>query len=357
MHPHWNPFYIKEKAVVPELVLAVRLLACYLLLIGEVPFNGNQGSGRFYPLVGFLGDFGTDAQFNAGVRLVFLTGIAIVLCSRWVRTGALLVGLSFATGLLSCQTCISVAHLFTGCMFLCTALSNRVTGTDIVRFQLVVLYLGADLNKIFDADWWTGASMETLLVTKHQIPSYMALAALFPPGFLSQITGISVILLQLGIAILLLKRKTVGYAVFLALLLHLPMVVLMHITFGPFVFALVTAYGSQFTWPARLACDGRLHSPSVVRLLKKLDFNDQLADCPAAGRDSFIRWVRTGIDFISHPVVLFLAMLLVVLLIRYGQLVLLSVVVIAAACIYAWPHRGRTPAKPSAAARSSSVNF
>jgi len=338
---HLNPLYVKGKPIVPELVLAVRLLSVYLLLTNEFPFNGNQGGGRFYPVIDVLSSFGTDGQFNLAVRLLFLGGIGILLFTRFVRLGALAVGIAFVTGLLSCQTCISVAHLFTGCVFLCTALSNSTTKTDLIRFQLAVLYLGADLNKVFDADWWTGASMETLLATKHQIRSYMNAARLFPPFFLSQIMGIGVIVLQLGIAILLINRKTIVYAMLLALALHLPMVVLMQMTFGPFLFALLVSYGSLLGWPRQLVSDSRLHSKRLVSLLVKLDFNKQISDCTIDSQESPIRWLRTGIAFLAHPAILLSMTTLTAAMVRYGKLVPLVLLVILVFCIYAWPRRRR----------------
>ncbi|MBO9616213.1 MAG: HTTM domain-containing protein [Dyadobacter sp.] len=346
---HFNPFYVKGKAVVPELVLAVRMLAVYLLLTGELPFNGNQGGRRFYPLIELLGQIGTDEQFNTGVRLLFLSGIGVLLFSRFVRLGALCVGLALATGLLSCQICISVAHLFTGCVFLCTALSNYVTGTDLIRFQLAVLYLGADLNKVFDPDWWTGASMETLLVTKHQIASYMKVASMFSRGLLSQMMGIGVIVLQITIAILLLRRGTVIYAMLLALVLHLPMVLLMQMTFGPFLFALITAYGSLLSWPTRLACDSRLHSSLLVKLLARLDFNEQISPCGGNAKESPVRWLRTCLHYLAHPAILLSMTILTAILVRYGKLIPLTLLAIAAYRIYAWPQRKRADRAPSVA--------
>lgn len=343
---HLNPFYVTGKAVAPELVLAVRLLAVYLLLTNEFPFNGTQGAGRFYPVVGLLDQLGSDAQFNLGIRLLFLGGIGTLLCSRFVRLGALGAGLAIVTGLLSCQICISVAHLFTGCVFLCTALSNDATGTDIIRFQLAVLYLGADLNKVSDADWWTGASIETLLVTKHQIASYMNAASAFPEGFLSQLTGIGVIVLQMGIAILLLRRGTVVYAMLLALALHLPMVVLMQMTFGPFLFALVVAYGSLLTWPRHLVCDSRLHSSRLVGWLEKLDFNRQVSPCTGDGTESVPGWLRTGLHYFSHPAILLTMTFLTAVMVRYGKLVPLTVLTIVVFSIYAWPQRKRAGHAP-----------
>jgi len=338
---HLNPFYVTGKAVVPELVLAVRLLAVYLLLTKEFPFSGNQGGGRFYPVVGWLGHLGTDEQFNLGVKLLFLGGIGILLFSRFVRLGALGVGLAFVMGPLSCQTCISVAHLFTGCVFLCTALSNNVTGTGLIRFQLAVLYLGADLNKVSDPDWWSGASMETLLVTKHQIASYMHVASIFPPGILSQITGIGVIVLQMAIAILLLRRGTVIYAMLLALVLHLPMVLLMQMTFGPFLFALITAYGSLLAWPRHLFCDGRLHSSTAVKWLGRLDFNNQVSPCAGSANDSPARWLRTALYYLPHPAILLAMTVLTAAMARYGKLLPLTVLTIVAFAMYAWPQRKR----------------
>ncbi len=343
---HLNPLYVTGKAVVPELVIAVRLLEVYLLLTSEFPFNGNQGGGRFYPVIGFLGEFGSDAQFNMGVRVLFLGGIAGLLFSRLVRLGALGVGLAFVTGVLSCQICISVAHLFTACVFLCTALSNHITGTGLIRFQLAVLYLGADLNKISDTDWWTGASMETLLVTKHQLTAYIHAAGAFPNGFLSQMMGIGVIVLQMGIVMLLLRRRTVVYAMALALVLHLPMVVLMQMTFGPFLFALVTAYGSLLTWPRHLDCNAGLHSNLLVKWLSSLDFNGQVGTCRSDAKETPALWLRTLIGYLPHPVILLGMTVLAAALVRYGKLMPLTLLTIAAFWVYAWPQRRRAAQAP-----------
>lgn len=348
---HLNPFYVRGKAVPPELVLAVRLLAVYLLFSGEHPFNGNQGTGRFYPLIDILDRIGTDPQFNLAVEALFLGGIGTLLFSSCVRAGAFMTGLSFVAGLLSCQTCLSVAHMFTGCVFLCTSLSNAETGTDLIRFQLVVLYLGADLNKISDPDWWTGASIETLLVTKHQLGAYMEVANVFAPLLASRVLGIIIILLQMGIAVLLCRRSTVAYATLLALLLHLPMVILMQMTFGPFLFALVVAYGSLLAWPQRIVCNPRLHSSLLIALLCRLDYNGQLVPHTAAtGGHSLRKWIRTGIDFISHPVILFFLTLLSAALVRYGKLLPLCALVLAGCYLYVRPQRKPTRPVPTASA-------
>ncbi|MGN7887778.1 HTTM domain-containing protein [Dyadobacter sp. 22481] len=354
---HLNPFYVTGKAIVPELVLAVRLLAVYLLLTRESPFYGIQGGGRFYPVFDLVDQLGTDEQFNMTVRLLFLTGIGLLLFSRFVRLGALFAGLAFVAGPISCQICISVAHLFTGCIFLCTALSNHVTGTDIIRFQLVVLYIGADLNKISDADWWTGASIETLLVTKHHIAHYMRAASLFSPGFLSQMTGIGVIVLQMGIPVLLLKRRTIVYAMLLAVALHLPMVVLMRMTFGPFLFALVAAYGSLLGWPKHLVCDSRLHSSLLVKWLRRLDFNGQVSLCAGSERGSPMRWLRTVLHFLPHPAILLLLTILTAAMVNYGKLRPLTMLTIATFTLHVWPQRKDTGRVPRLGADGQASHF
>jgi len=215
-----------------------------------------------------------------------------------------------------------------------------------IRFQLAVLYLGADLNKVFDPDWWTGASMETLLVTKHQIASYMKVASMLSRGFLSQIVGIGVIVLQITIAMLLLRRGAVIYAMLLALALHLPMVLLMQMTFGPFLFALITAYGSLLSWPRRLACDSRLHSSELVKWLGRMDFNEQISPCAGNAKESPVRWLRTCLHYLAHPAILLSMTILTAVLVRYGKLIPLALLAIAAYRIYAWPQRNRV-SRPS----------
>ncbi|MEO6282457.1 MAG: hypothetical protein ABIN80_14090 [Dyadobacter sp.] len=337
-----NPFYLLYKRIIPELVLMVRLLAIYLIISNESPFLGNQGGGRFLPIIGFLEDLGTDWQYNMAVHIMYYVGILILLFSSFVRTGCLLAGLSFIIGTISCQTCISVAHLFVACVFVCTALSNRETGSALIRYQLIVLYLGADLNKAFDMDWWNGASMETLLAVKHQIPAYLTLAGIFPPMLLSQMVGISVIVLQFGIAIALLKRNWLVYAMIMGAMLHLPMVLLMHMTFGPFVMALVLAYSSLLHWPKQLRYQADIHSSFLVKLLKILDFNDQVMILNSeTSPGSFKRWFRTFIDFLTHPAILLSIVVLSAGLIRYGFYVLLVIVVLFIFYIKVWKNRSR----------------
>jgi hypothetical protein len=337
-----NPFYLLNKRIIPELVLMVRLLTVYLVVSNESPFLGNQGGGRFLPIIGFLGDFGTDAQYNMAIRLMFYAGMLIVFFSPFLRTGCLLAGLSFIIGMISCQTCISVAHLFVACIYVCTALSSRETGSALIRYQLVVLYLGADLNKAFDKDWWTGASMDTLLAVKHQIPAYMTVADFFPPMLLSQMLGISVIILQLGIAIALLKRNWLVYAIVMGAMLHLPMVLLMHMTFGPFVMALVLAYSSLLHWPRQTLFRANIHSSFLVKLLEILDFNDQvIISNSEISLGSFKTWFRTFVDFLTHPAILLSLVVMSAGLIRYGFYVVLVTVVIFIFYIKVWKNRSR----------------
>ncbi|NIJ52407.1 hypothetical protein [Dyadobacter arcticus] len=341
---HINPFYLLEKAVCPELVLLVRLLAVYLLLTRESPFMGNQGTGRFYPILEFLAKIGTDSEFNQGIYVLFVCGIVILLFTSFVRLGSFITGAIFLIGMLSCQTCISVAHMFTACLFICTSLSNTVTGTELIRFQLIVLYLGADINKILDKDWWTGASMETLLAVKHQIPAYLAAADLFPPLFLSQCLGFGVIIFQAAIAILLINKRLIPYAMLGALLLHLPMVLLMQMTFGPFLAALILGYGSLLAWPKRLVYDSTVHSAWLVTILKFFDFNNQIEMAiEKGGPDSVKRWIRTVMGFLTHPAILLFLTGLSAVLIRYGKLLPLGIFIIFLFFTKVWIFR--TPKK------------
>lgn len=161
--------------------------------------------------------------------------------------------------------------------------------------------------------------------------------------------GIGVIVLQISIAILLLRRATVIYAMLLALVLHLPMVLLMHMTFGPFLFALVTAYSSLLTWSRHLACDSRLHSSVLVKWLTLLDFNRQISPCAGDVKESRSSWLRTGLHYLAHPAILLSMTVLTAALVRYGQLIPLTLVVAAAYWLYAWPQRKYARQAPSPA--------
>ena len=54
-----------------------------------------------------------------------------------------------------------------------------------------------------------------------------------------------------------------------------------------------------------------------------------------------MRWLRTGLRYMAHPAMLLSMTVLAAALVRYGQLIPLTLVVVAAFWLYAWPQRKR----------------
>lgn len=240
-----DPFRLHGLALPPQLVLIARLLVVTLLLLGDRPF------ARHLPYLPFLDDLGTSPQFHTVLVRAMLVGCILILFGPFTRVGCALVGVTYLVGLLGCRPCLSVAHTYVAVMFIMLALSSRFSGTRLIRWQLVMLYAGAGINKLVDRDWWDGDYFTTYMVDRHAHELYAEVAGWLPGQTLSVAMGIATIVTELLLVVLFLRRRWHAAGIWIGATFHGVMVLLLDITFGPFVAAILLSYLAFVTWPER----------------------------------------------------------------------------------------------------------
>ncbi len=227
---------LKQMGLTPQLVIMVRFLAILVLANDISPF------GRHIPYFDFIEQLGNTDQFNKVMLWIFRVSAFVTIFTPYIRIGAFVTGCTFLFSLFACRPCLSVAHTFLSAMFIVIGLSNNTTGNSLVKIQLIILYFGAFINKLFLADWWTGNYMETLLVTRHQVDIYQTIAALFPPKALSTALGILSIFIELIVGICFIVKRFYKTGILICVSFHTIMIFMLGTSFGPFYFTLAFSY-------------------------------------------------------------------------------------------------------------------
>jgi len=183
-------------------------------------------------------------------------GFVLLLFSRSVRLGCFLAGAAYLIGLIASRPRQSVAHTFVACVFLIIAMSSHASGTRLFRAQVLLVYLGAIVNKALDVDWWNGRYFETFMIHRHAGALYIQAASALPPMALSRFFGIATIAVQAAIVACLISRRFRVHGAVIAIFFHGIMTLMTGQTFGPFLYAILLSYVAFFPWPGRIRISG-----------------------------------------------------------------------------------------------------
>lgn len=258
----FSPLRLDNNGLPPALVMAARIMAAALVLRGDSTFRLN------IPYVELLDHLLPPDTFNLTLRLAADAGYLLILFSPFVRAGSGLTGVAYLVGLLACRPCHSVAHTYVACLLIIIALSSRVTGTWLLRAQVVILYGAAALNKTLDVDWWNGRYFDAFLIDHHANAVYLWSASLLPTGVLSVAMGILTVVTQWVLAAAFLRPRWTPAGIAVGLVFHGVMVVLLNNTFGPFMLALFATYVGLAAWPTVMSESPRRGAGLADRLAR-----------------------------------------------------------------------------------------
>lgn len=236
-------FSIKHAELSPALVFISKFLTTMIVSYRMLPFKRNV------PYLDFLVDWGPDKVYNYTLYFAVLIGSVLILFSKKTRTGSFLIGTAFLWSVISCRSCLSVAHMYMSVTFIVISLSNKQTGGWLLKAQLIILYFGAGINKMMDQDWWNGNYFETLMIDRHANSFYSWAADLFEPKFLSKFMGIAAVFLEFIIPVCFLIKKFNKAGLIIGLIFHTILILLANDMFGPFYFTIVANYFIFLNWP------------------------------------------------------------------------------------------------------------
>lgn len=264
--PLGKPWRFTGTEMRPNFLLMCKLLFALLALHS---FVGNFRD-PFLPFVSSLDLLrSSSAWFELALHIVFWGAGCCLLFNYRVRWAAIALGLLVVLTLLASKPLFR-NHLFiVGCLFLLTGLHRKEEDPWMLRWQMVIIYIGAFLNKVLQVDWRSGQFMHHWLHHDLANPYYEAFRPHLPePGFAIAISW-TVIGSELILAVLFAVRRWANVAVTLAIAMHVTFYVLVgRKIFGHFTEDALLAMLVFLNWPKNVVSVGL--GPSVARLTERV---------------------------------------------------------------------------------------
>jgi hypothetical protein len=279
--PSLNPLSIRGTALAPNVLLAAKLVTFVFLIRGAWRLTD-----PYLPFIGFLDDITEPHVFQRTLQAVWLVAAAALFLNRFVRLSCGVLGGVIFVALFSSSAYFTNNLTFTALLLLLIGLSDRMTASNLIRAQLVVLYFWAGLNKLLDNNWRSGAFFETWNSLQGYGAVYREIASQLPPMVLAALLSWLVIATELFLAVAFAIRGFVLAGILLLITYHSSLLFVTGGTFSMFWYALLGACIALIDWPARppsvhYGVVGRLGR--IATALRRLDLGHAFAWNPEEG--------------------------------------------------------------------------
>ncbi len=243
----WNPLRVDSFQPRPNLLLMAKLIVIYLISIGEF----YQFSDGFLPFWNLGGAWGPAPGFKLFLQVLFWIFSFFILFNRWPRFSCAALGLTMLISVLTSRVLFSNTRVFFACLLFLTGLQEKDRDVFLLRWQVVLIYFGAGLNKLFDPDWLNGQFMSHWLTGVLNIDFYRVLSEKLGSGIHFKILGWGTIATELFLAAAFLFPKTYRAGIIMGLLFHSVMIPLSGGSVSYlFLYAMACSYLAFIEWPA-----------------------------------------------------------------------------------------------------------
>ena len=243
--PSWNPLRCGGTALPPNLLLMAKLIALCLLLTNHVRLIPDP----FLPFVPLFDWIPAPAAFQLALRVVFVVSALALLFNRSVRTSCLALGGVILIGVVSSKAYYGNNKTFCGLILFLTGLYEPGQEPWLLYAQFAIVYFGAGLNKLLDADWQSGVFMQHWAAEHMKQPLYLALDARLPPMLLAKLMCWATIATELGMAAAFLVRRWFYWGVLASLLFQASLMLFTGTTFTMFFYGTQAALLMFIAWP------------------------------------------------------------------------------------------------------------
>lgn len=274
--PVGRPWRFTGTAMRPQALLLCKLLFV-LAAVHGLPAKLGDPYLPFLPIFDELRQFPglfaavlTAAYWSAGVALLLNVG---------VRSAAVTLGACVILALLASKPSFQNHVFIVGCFFLLCGLHRPGEDPWLIRWQYVLLYFGAGLNKVLQVDWWSGAFLHTWLHDHEANAVYEFGSSMLPERWFAASVSWMVMGAEFTVCTLFLVRRWNGLAVAGVVLVHLSFLAIVGPgPFGYFTEVLFLGLLAFLAWP-REAQEVRLrdaHARWARSWLPLLDWDGQL---------------------------------------------------------------------------------
>jgi hypothetical protein len=231
----------------PPLLLMAKLLVLELWVGGSLPALGDL----HLPFLPSLDAWQPHAGVFRGLVLtLFFAAAALLFFNVSVRAACGVLGMTVLLSLLAAKPQFRNHIAIVGFLLLLAGLHRAEERPWLIHGQYALVYFGAFLNKLLDADWWHGRFMHAWLGSAHPTIFYQWLTTWLPAGFVSRALSWTAMSAELAVLLLLLRPRTRPAAVWVILLFHGGIFVFtVGARFGHFLEALMIGLLAFLHWP------------------------------------------------------------------------------------------------------------
>jgi hypothetical protein len=286
------------------------VVLCFIIehQVGVLPFH-------LIPFVGFLRHFGTPSQFHRGLQVVFGLAALSLFFNRWVRAAAIVAGGVVLLGIASSVPFYENNRLYTGLILVLAGLNGPEKEPWLLRFQVVLLYFAAALNKVLLVDWRAGYFMDAWLrwpgFDGHAF--WAQLAGHFPPRVLATFVSWAAIVSESALAVGFAVKKLWPLAIWFGIAYHTSLALFLNRTFGMFWFAACASYLAFVRWPDNPGTVSFAGGNIWWRLLRRIDLEGAFDWQPtrqggvelATAGGAYRSWRAVGRVLLRNPVTYF----------------------------------------------------
>ena len=237
-----NPFRCGGTSMPVPLLLMAKLVALCLLFTNHVRLLPD-------PFLPFLPVFDGIPYFQIVLKTVFLASAVLLLFNRWVRVTSFLLGLVILLGVLSSRAYYGNNKTFTGLLLVFAAISDFGPRAWPIRIQMTIVYFGAGLNKLLDADWQSGQFFEHWASVRLKNPVYLAISPMLPPLVAAKIVCWFTIAAELSMPVMFSVRGLVIFGVWINILFQSGLLIFTGTTFTMFFYSMTAAMLAFVAWP------------------------------------------------------------------------------------------------------------
>ncbi|HXD69315.1 MAG TPA: HTTM domain-containing protein [Gaiellales bacterium] len=263
----WNPLRVTGTEMPPNLLLACKLIVVAFVANGQV----RRLPGHFLPFFSALDRAGSQSAYRHGLQAAFLVAAVALLLNRAPHLAASVAGATILLGTVSSRIYFENNTEYTGLILLLAGLAASGDRTRLVRYQVVLLYAAAALNKLLDADWRSGQFFENWAAVTSLHAAYHHVSSLLPHLVLAKLLAWSAICTEAALAVGFAIRRYYPYAIWLAVGYHSTLMVTAGRTFGMFYFSLLASYlAFARPWPDGVR-GAHAWAPARLRRMRLLD--------------------------------------------------------------------------------------
>lgn len=261
-----EPFRISNTELPDNVLLMAKVIALAFMATGQFRLL----SWHFLPFLRFFDRLGSPVAFHWTLVGIFLVVSIGLFYNLRVRTCCLVLGAVVFVSLVSSREYFENNRTYCACILLLAGLCSRGQKPWALRAQVVLVYFGAALNKIMQADWRSGQFFWYWFGQIHHPDLWRYMTALIPEMPMAQFFCWATIIIEFVLVIGFLTPRWRSSAIWLGAAYHTALLVMMNSSFGMFYYAMLASYLAFVDWPRpplQVTCEPDL----VARFLQRLD--------------------------------------------------------------------------------------